>query len=755
VSQPFEVFGPYAVYERLGQGGMASVHRAEKRGVGIRRPVALKRLLPHVAADPALVELFVNEARLASRLHHANVAQTYELGKVGDTFFIAMEYASGPTLGQIVRQCQAAAGDIPLTVTVAILQQVCEALDYAHNLCDEAGQPLRLIHRDVSPANIIVTSTGVVKLIDFGIAKATISSVKTQTGFIKGKFGYIAPEYISGQIDARVDLFAVGVIAHELITGRRLFEGKDDFETLQNIRELRPLPPSHWNPHVPHDLDDIVMTALQRDPAQRWQSAGAMQLALAHVARGFGMVVSSQQLAEWVEWAFSQEPPDSGPVTVDAGDDSLGYRLPPGRPGSSLSIEVQRGSASMLETPPAGTLATDTLLPEPLPGVPSAPMLAPETLTPETPRPEPLRRGPSTVMRAPEALPPEVLASVPLARDTPRSARAVPSPRHRPVSDFDKTEPIERIELSRRDIEILTPTPAPEPMPALLARVPRASSPHDAVAAPRVPRASSPHDAVAAPRARTASQSPARSWSAELAAVPPPRAAEPRASTASPSPLRSRSAELAAVSPQTAEPRATTASPSPLRSRSAEPASVPPPHAAEPRASTASPSPLRSRSAELAAVPPPRTAEPLASPAPAPRRTSRVHDAIALPLPATPILRPLDALPVPPAVGSPRELKPLAVLRRPTSSRELVVPPAASEFPGPPTDPTTRARPPGKSRPAKATQKTRPQPDPARPTPSVVAPRAPRRRGNAVWLILLMIALGAAATAAAYYLPDL
>src|SRR6201999_1515891 len=154
------------------------------------------------------------------------------------------------------------------------------------------------IHRDVSPANIIVTNTGIVKLIDFGIAKTALSSVKTQTGFIKGKFGYIAPEYITGRIDSRVDLFAVGVIAHELLAGRRLFEGKDDFETLANIRELAGQPPSAWNPHVPADLDDIVMTGLVRDPAKRWQSAGAMQVALANIGRELGVVVGSPQLAE-------------------------------------------------------------------------------------------------------------------------------------------------------------------------------------------------------------------------------------------------------------------------------------------------------------------------------------------------------------------------------------------------------------------------------------------------------------------------
>lgn len=337
VSQATEEFGPYVVYERLGQGGMATVHRAEKRGVGIRKPIALKRLLPHVAADPELVKLFVDEARLASRLHHANVAQTYELGKVGETFFIAMEYASGPTLTQVVRQSQKAAGEIPLTVTVNILSQICEALDYAHNLCDESGQALHMVHRDVSPANIIVTNTGVVKLIDFGIAKATISRVKTQTGFIKGKFGYIAPEYISGKIDKRADLFAVGVVAHELLSGRRLFEGKDDFETLANVRDMRPAPPSAFNAHVTADLDDIVMTALARDPDQRWQSAAAMQVALANVAREFGVVVGGPQLAEWIEWAFSQVARESGPRLQHRSDTER-------NPGSSVSIELSTSS---------------------------------------------------------------------------------------------------------------------------------------------------------------------------------------------------------------------------------------------------------------------------------------------------------------------------------------------------------------------------------------------------------------------------
>jgi serine/threonine-protein kinase len=342
---PFEEFGPYRVYELLGQGGMATVHRAEKLGVGIRRPIALKRLLTNAEEEDELVKLFVDEARLASHLHHANVAQTYELGKVGDTFFIAMEYASGPTLSQIVRQCHKIGGEIPIPVAVNILSQVCDALDYAHNLCDQAGQPLRIIHRDVSPGNIIVTNTGVVKLIDFGIAKATISSVKTQVGFIKGKFGYIAPEYIIGRIDSRVDLFAVGVIAHELLTGRRLFEGKDDFETLSNIREMVIRPPSLWNRDVTPELDDVVMTALARNPAKRWQTAGDMQSALAAVARTLGVAAGAQPLVDWVDWAFHQAVVEPEPAALrDSGaNDTEQVAVVPSRSmrrDSSLSIQL-------------------------------------------------------------------------------------------------------------------------------------------------------------------------------------------------------------------------------------------------------------------------------------------------------------------------------------------------------------------------------------------------------------------------------
>jgi eukaryotic-like serine/threonine-protein kinase len=305
-----EVLGHYEIYERLGQGGMATVNRAEMQGLaGFRKPVALKRLHPHVAKDPTMVESLVEEARLASHLHHPNIAQTYDLGVVDGSYFIAMEYIPGPTLVQVLRRSAAAARPVPIPIALSILVQICDALDYAHHLCDEDGRPLGIIHRDVSPSNIIISSTGVVKLIDFGIAKVSgRGGNKTNPGLIKGKLSYMAPEYVQGQLDSRADLFGLGVIAHELLTGRPLLHAGIQLDAIERQREPPIQPPSHWNPDVPDDLDDIVLTALQRDPELRWQNAAAMRTALTNVMMSSGTSVTNHQVLEYVEWAFRRAP---------------------------------------------------------------------------------------------------------------------------------------------------------------------------------------------------------------------------------------------------------------------------------------------------------------------------------------------------------------------------------------------------------------------------------------------------------------
>jgi serine/threonine-protein kinase len=298
------------VYEQLGVGGMASVHVAETRSAGgFRKRVALKRLLAHAAEQPELVDAFTHEARLARYLHHANIAQTFDFGLVGDTYFIAMELVAGPTLGQLIRQCKSTIGVIPFPITLNILAQLCDALEYAHTCVDEKGTPLGIIHRDVSPPNVVLSNTGLVKLIDFGLAKAKTSLVQTQVGTVKGKFRYMAPEYLTGKLDRRVDLWALGVVAHELLTTHQLFDGEHDLAVLDRVRSMVIDPPSHQNPDVPPELDAIVMKALDRDPDKRWQSAGAMKIALADVAAELQTVVTNQQCVQWVEWAFTQEPP--------------------------------------------------------------------------------------------------------------------------------------------------------------------------------------------------------------------------------------------------------------------------------------------------------------------------------------------------------------------------------------------------------------------------------------------------------------
>jgi len=317
---PTEEFGPYVVYEQLGIGGMAQVHRAVS--ASFPQPVALKRMLSHIASSEDMVKSFVREARLASYLRHDNVAQTYDLGRVGDVYFIVMELITGRNLRAVLRHCGATTGPMPVPVALNILNQICDALDYAHNLRDEHGQPLNIIHRDVSPSNVIVSDSGLVKLIDFGIAKASGAGMQTMSGTLKGKFAYMAPEYIAGRLDARADLFAVGVIAHELLTNRPLFTGRDDIDTLTRVRDMRIEPPSRKNPNVPPEIDDVVMTALARDPDRRWQHATALRSALTTLTQRLGLVASNTQVVQWLDWAFTHKRKPRPPVEPDTETDA-------------------------------------------------------------------------------------------------------------------------------------------------------------------------------------------------------------------------------------------------------------------------------------------------------------------------------------------------------------------------------------------------------------------------------------------------
>ncbi len=354
-----EVFGPYLVYERLGAGGMATVHRAIKTGIeGFQRPVALKRLLSQHAGDQEFVRGFVREARLASRLTHPNIAQTYDLGRVDATYYIAMELVDGTDLRNVLRHAAYSVGPVPVPLVLSLLTQICDALDYAHSFTDETGRPLGIVHRDVSPANLIVGRDGTVKIIDFGIAKASSATLYTATGILKGKFSYMAPESLDGKTDARSDLFAVGVVAYELLTARPLFKGATDFDTLEQVKRHEVPPPSTINPSVPPEVDQVVLTALAKNPTQRWQSAGHMRSAVASLAERFALRSTTQDLPRWIEWALAQ------PIRPQAWDDA--GRGMAAEDDHSMVIEVdpatQIGAAPMPMRPPTEASRLRTLM---------------------------------------------------------------------------------------------------------------------------------------------------------------------------------------------------------------------------------------------------------------------------------------------------------------------------------------------------------------------------------------------------------
>ncbi len=333
-----ERFGSYLVYEQIGRGGMATVHRAERETRKGVQEVALKRLVPTLKRE--LVALFLDEARLMQHLQHPNIPATYDSGRVFGTYFIAMEYVRGPNVKQLIAHCAATIGAVPPAITLHLAAQLCDALDHAHNRCDKDGQPLGIIHRDVTPANLIISETGHLKLIDFGLAKAQgATAERTGVGIIKGKYGYVAPEYIAGSIDHRADLWAVGIIMYELLTGRRLFDGPDAHETMKRVREM-PIPrPSIANPAVTRELDEIVMAALARDLPRRWPSAAAMRDRIRAVLAQPGSSIDHQGVIDWVRWALAQQggrAPQLTPIVPmqalrpppDAVDPAAAVRLP-------------------------------------------------------------------------------------------------------------------------------------------------------------------------------------------------------------------------------------------------------------------------------------------------------------------------------------------------------------------------------------------------------------------------------------------
>ena len=303
-------FGQYVLTEKIATGGMAEVWKARMRGVeGFQKIVAIKKILPHLSDNQDFIEMFVDEAKLAAQLNHNNIIHIYDLGKIQTSYYIAMEYIDGYDLKTILRRGEERGNPMTVELALFIASKLASALDYAHRKKDFEEKEMGLVHRDVSPQNVLVSQEGDIKLCDFGIAKAASKASHTQAGALKGKLQYMSPEQAWGRsIDRRSDIFALATVLFEMLTNRKLFTGDNELSILEQVREARVQPPSLYNDEVTPDIDKIVIKALQKDPANRYQTAGEMARDLDAVLYSFKPTPTSADLAIYMHRISSVEP---------------------------------------------------------------------------------------------------------------------------------------------------------------------------------------------------------------------------------------------------------------------------------------------------------------------------------------------------------------------------------------------------------------------------------------------------------------
>ncbi len=370
----------YALLAKLATGGMADIFLARtESAAGVERYVVLKQILSERAHDITFVHMFLDEARLAAQLQHPNVAQVYDTGKLNNSYFFTMEYVHGETVRDLLRRAYEHDQKIPLGVALAIVAGAAAGLQHAHERTGHDGQPLGIVHRDVSPSNLMISYEGNVKIVDFGVAKAAHRSVETVAGTIKGKIGYMAPVQCRGHIvDPRGVLFSVGFVLWELLVGDRLYKRDSDYETMMAIDTEPPPPPSSRRPDVPWQIDALVLKLLAKAPADRFQSAAEVLEALENTAAATAMVMSMSSVRRfmlemfglrpepWLSIRAKAEPLESVTVTgapllsrsptVDAGevrlDQLLDLRTPP-RASASFQGQVAPGlePESAIDTP--------------------------------------------------------------------------------------------------------------------------------------------------------------------------------------------------------------------------------------------------------------------------------------------------------------------------------------------------------------------------------------------------------------------
>ena len=299
-------FSRYYLIDKLAVGGMAEVYKAKLfSNHGFEMLLVLKKILPHLSANEEFVQMFVDEAKITVELRHQNIVQVFDFGRYDENYFIAMECVAGKDLKTLLKTLSARGDFIPVELVVYIVHEICKGLDYAHKKTDASGKALGLVHRDVTPANILISYTGEVKIADFGIAKARTSVYNTRDGVLKGKYEYMSPEQASGEtVDYRSDIFEVGILLHEMLTGRRLFHTDSDTKTLELIKSGIYPEPIERHPRVTPRLNQITMRALQRNAATRFADAKAMQSALAECIAPNTPSALADQLAQYLQSTF-------------------------------------------------------------------------------------------------------------------------------------------------------------------------------------------------------------------------------------------------------------------------------------------------------------------------------------------------------------------------------------------------------------------------------------------------------------------
>ena len=348
----------YRITERVAAGGMAEVFRGVAESMqGFRKNIAIKRILPNLTKNKKFVAMFLDEARLSLSLQHANIVQVFDIGHSEDTYFIVMEYVDGIDLKALTEWRRRIGRRIPIAHTLYIVMEICKGLSYAHEmLSPETGRPLGIVHRDISPPNVLISKQGEVKVVDFGLAKATSQIETTDPGVVKGKMSYLSPEAARGEeVDSRADIFAVGILLYEMLTGKRLFYGETDYQTVELVRNAKIPPLRPQNPQVEPELEDVVRKALARRAEDRYVSTTDLQDALAHYSYSRGLKVISRDIAELVRQCLDENRPVAAISKKPTGSiiDTI------------LQNEIVKFTSVDFEDPGARPLSPDDLSPSP------------------------------------------------------------------------------------------------------------------------------------------------------------------------------------------------------------------------------------------------------------------------------------------------------------------------------------------------------------------------------------------------------